>query len=86
MTDLEKWLSEVEARLNAATPGPWRATKMGTQDTYMFSASDDVMLSNAPYDETTCDLSAHDFELIAHSRTDLERAVKVIRELMARGE
>lgn len=62
--NLSDWLKEVRARIEAATPGPWQAKESMYKNR--------VAVINGPTDYMT------DAEFIAHSRTDLPRALDII--------
>lgn len=90
MTDTE--LAEIEARANAATPGPWRVGHAETWHVFgdvgnpelMAPACGRVLLrANEHYRH------GHDMAFIAHARADvpaLVAEVRRLRELVARAE
>ncbi len=83
MTPLHSWLSEVEARLKGATPGPWIFERAAHDSgEFSYERNDDhalIALYETNFEKPM--KAKFDSDFIAHSREDLERAVKVIREM-----
>lgn len=83
MTPLHSWLSEVEARLKGATPGPWIFERVAHDSgEFSYERNDDhalIALYETNFEKPM--KAKFDSDFIAHSREDLERAVKVIREM-----
>ncbi len=94
-TPLQTWLAEVKERLAKATPGPWIN---GRSDGSRKASSDagatiskkinchsdeDIVAGGMNFDEMAAGvLEAVDAEFIAHSPTDLTKAVRIIEELI----
>ena len=74
MSDEE--LGEIEARLNAATPGPWRSFIEGRDHTrgssFIRTQGDDIELSGA---------TDADQDFIAHARQDIALLLDEVRRL-----
>lgn len=85
MTDLEKWLNEVEARLNAAPGKNWEFNYSLYTDAGIYINDLDtrvfVKVESPLYGQSLVDLT----KFLANSRADLERAVKVIRKIQSLG-
>jgi hypothetical protein len=62
----------LRARLEAATPGPWKARYSGPE-LYVFGPRGDLAQIHGPENE-----AAHDADLIAHAPTDLAAALEVV--------
>lgn len=86
MSPILKRLEEIEARLNAATPGPWRVlrdwqaeTKAGEKyETPIYCG---VQLGKAGGFTLPVDANAHhNTFLIAHAPTDLTLLLKIVEE------
>lgn len=67
---LEKYLTEIEARVNNATPGPWRISRLNPLD---------VVTSNMTLDELP--RTEENAFLIAHAPTNLKKLIEVVRVL-----
>jgi hypothetical protein len=69
------YLDEIEARLKAATPGPWRTRDKST----ILSKTDFVAstFDNGPYFDT--ELEETNSNLIAHAPTDLQTLIAIVR-------
>lgn len=75
----DKYLSEIEERCKAATPGPW-TTRFAKSIRYVVSLFDpDRVIGRAICMSRQKARSEDDFEFIAHSRTDIETLVKMVR-------
>jgi len=74
MTKLDKYLKELEERLNAATEGPW---KVVGNDNWKLKGFPQIEMSdeNLTYFPVDCNKNA---KFIAHSRTDVEVLLKII--------
>ncbi|HTW69077.1 MAG TPA: hypothetical protein VME47_04245 [Acetobacteraceae bacterium] len=74
-------LDEIEARLRAATPGPWKSYVEGRDHTsgssFVATPSSDIELAGA---------TVADQDFIAHAREDLPRLLNEVRRLRARGQ
>jgi hypothetical protein len=72
-------LDEIEARLQAAAPGPWKSFVEGRDHTsgssFIATPGSDIELSGA---------TAADQDFIAHARQDLPRLLGEVRRLRAR--
>lgn len=91
MTDLDKWLDEVEKRCEAATDGPWRSDFVGEP----VAVCADFVRKEYPDLVPVAVLPEMDVELregldwianikfIAHARIDLPRALRIIRTMKA---
>lgn len=69
------WISEIEDRLAAATPGPWEIDNDGVNG---------KIASVGPvygYDYDSLEITADDADLIAHAPADLARLVAEVRRL-----
>ena len=80
MTELEKYLAEVKARAEAATPGPWQRGGSGTviadvggDSAFDIIATEDVGLCK-DFENT---------EFIMHARTDVDRLVAMVEAARA---
>jgi hypothetical protein len=69
-------LDAIEARLEAATPGPWRASVDGPYQ--MRVAETDTMNVYASVN-VEIDMQTDDAELIAHAPSDLALLLKLVR-------
>ena len=86
-------LAEIEARANAATEGPWRASTGRTYDTttgkaapvehYVSRGDDDVGIASDVCDSRTGEQSEPNALFIAHARTDVPALVAEVRRLTA---
>ena len=78
-------LAAINARAEAATPGPWRAPKRERLEPVVFFASGDAadviqgVAGNSPGKHIG--LSPEDAEFIAHSREDVPALVAEVRRL-----
>lgn len=76
MTDQD--LRELQARCDAASPGPWKAWVEGRDHTsgssFVQTGAEDIEMSGA----TTAD-----FEFIAHARQDVPRLLAEVQRLQA---
>lgn len=87
---LTDWLAKVRGRIEKATPGPWakhkrfRAKYWQVLHPHMSSIAPPwASPSRATFGKTaTATFDECDAEFIAHSRTDLEKAVRVIEVLL----
>jgi len=70
-----KWLKEIEARLKAATPGPW------VYDSYsrIFAEHGNVAKVPTVAGDTATKQGAEDAEFIAHSPADVARLIEALR-------
>ena len=88
MTDLTDHLDEIEARAEAATPGPWRASLLDGV-TYEDGSSSHVAgiypgsTSGPPPVFVTNSIDRRDAEFIAASRTDVPALLAEVRRLQA---
>ena len=83
-----EWLDEIEARANAATPGPWRPVY---EDAFNPAEDDDVdkrdayWVAGPDYVERTYDgysfWNKADAEFVAAAREDIPRLCRGVREL-----
>lgn len=71
-----KFLAEIESRLNAATPGPWK------RDDYSHSDNGTEVSEVMGPDQYHSYFAIPDAEFIAHSRMDVEKLVKALRVAM----
>lgn len=81
MTALTKFISEIEERLGAAEEGPWKSREYGgdyvvEQSIYPFES---IAVAMEIYPECVIHLKKGNSDLIAHSRTDLELCVAIIK-------
>ena len=89
----ERELAEIEARANAATPGPWCASTGRTYDTttgkvahvehYVSRGDDDVGIASDVCDSRTGEQSEPNARFIAAARTDVPALVAEVRRLTA---
>ena len=72
----------IEARANAATPGPWTAETTGVAggDHWYVCDEGEAIASISCNDGTNEDQREPDAEFIAHSRTDIPRLLAAVRE------
>jgi hypothetical protein len=74
-----KFLDEIEARLNRATPGPWTMLyTFGSKDLPSAIVHGDESRTILDWTEKS-NSSCDDVEFIAHSRTDIEKLLKALR-------
>ncbi len=92
---LPKWiksrlmkLDEIEARLNAATPGPWKWEIDASDGTNALVSSDESVIGRAVlWGQDKNDYGAHirvteeDAEFMAHVRSDMEYLMAEIKKL-----
>lgn len=82
MSTLDEWLTQIEDRAAAATPGPWAVEQWET----VFSVHQDRNEPITGPSVARCDYGPHegstDAEFIAHSRTDVEDMVKALRAVL----
>lgn len=73
---IDKWIEEIEARAELATPGPWISFVEGRSHTsgssFIRTANNDIELSGA---------TPHDQDFIAHARQDVIALTQEIRRL-----
>jgi len=79
----EKFLSECESRLRKATPAPWYVD--GTEvrhdfDPYSEETDCSVQICEVHRISDELDRKKDDREFIAHSRSDIERLIQIVRE------
>lgn len=72
-------LDQIEARLRAATPGPWKSFVEGRDHT-----SGSSFIQTPDSDIESCGATAADQDFIAHARQDLPRLLAEVRRLRAR--
>ena len=79
LTDTD--LAEIEARLRAATAGPWKSYVEGRDHTsgssFVATPASDIELTGA---------TVADQDFIAHAREDLPRLLEQVRRLHAPGQ
>lgn len=76
------FISEIEARLNAATPGPWH--RVDKSRNVVSSQSHPICEVSAAYHRQTVHGTGKDEEFIAHAPQDLRRLIDYARELEAK--
>lgn len=87
MTKLNKYLKEVEERLNAATEGPWQDCNGdefagSTIEGISSQHKADIIVNCGLYgDYKSGVITKNDSKFIANSRTDVEVLLKIIEEL-----
>ena len=81
MTITNDELREIEARTNAATPGPWKATPHGS-NVFVLWDGDKVRLNGriCTVDDVV-QSSFTDAEFVAHARTDVPALLSEVRRL-----
>lgn len=90
MTKLNKYLQEIEERLNAATPGPWFSDGVAYVTNHNHMIVDDVddeylkIRARGTGSGLTTDQQVANLELIAHGRQDLEVLRKMVKLLFKR--
>lgn len=77
----EQELEKIEARANAATPGPWGTGTGYEQSKRGNYVHDGHRIVCAEQDETDCVLATEDAEFIAHARADVPALVAEVRRL-----
>lgn len=77
-------LNEIEARANAATPGPWEAGCNDRHVLYVTTENEEFCAEHGPelYDSQGF-FSDDDTEFIAHARTDVPALVAALRAVLA---
>lgn len=75
MSDLA-WLDEIEARAEAATPGPWGLKKYGGIGAGAFYINP-VLINVEGWEDCT----GADLAFLAHAREDVPRLCQAVREL-----
>ena len=88
MTNLSTWMREMEQRIGKATPEPWKwerpwkpDSSMSVYDGSMGCLEPDVLWFGMDGEEGIYCPNKNDSELIAHSRTDLRKALEIIHEM-----
>ncbi len=77
---LTSLLSEIEARLKNATPGPWDyPARTGNLYVCFGEVRDDVILQAVTHRQEVLALARPNMELIAHAPADLARLVEAVR-------
>lgn len=78
-------LDEIEARANAATPGPWEAGCNDRHVLYVTTENEEFCAEYGPelYDSQGF-FSDDDTEFIAHARTDVPALVAALRAVLER--
>lgn len=71
-----KYLAEIKARADAATPGPWEYSECASE---IWSESGDTVISGV--DWGGCAISASDADFIAQARTDIPALVAEVERL-----
>lgn len=74
---MSKYLDQIEARLKAATPGPWQVHGMDNTGVYNEEEDEHIVWQHIPYEETGTEPCNAQF--IAHSRTDCEVLLRRLR-------
>ena len=80
MSDLDRWLEETQARCDAATEGPWKVGPV------MDENGDEIAGIYLPGEQQAAIVSyaiIEDDAFIANARTDLPRALVIIRQMKA---
>ena len=80
MTDMEKRLQEIEARAEAATPGPWESGEREIRESFRGKA---VAFANSVSDTWDQYQARKNARFIAHSREDTDWLVAGFRESQA---
>lgn len=79
MNDLDKFLAEAQARADAATPGPWEVRchtdEEGCENWHIYPIDEESAYDRTYHDDTP------EIRFIAAARTDLPRALALIRVL-----
>lgn len=78
MSKLEKYLAEVEARVNSATSGPWECVENSVSHDFYVKSTDGHCLLIA-LSRTGREVESSEF--IAHAREDVPKLISIIREL-----
>lgn len=83
MTTLTDWLDQAQARVDAATPGPWSTTHGPTEHPRVWGPDDDdaepiaLVLGFLEPDDAKATA-----ELVAHARTDLPAVLTALRAVL----
>ena len=75
----EREVEEIEARADAATPGPWLVTDGQYIDQYDHHPNGIRLLSEGDYDANYHVFSQYDVAFIAHARTDIPALCRTLR-------
>lgn len=81
MTDLD--LDAIDARVNAARPGPWTWCRTTAGSYSSLDSGDDEVLSAQGHVDGWIDSDDADAEFIAHAREDIPALIARIRQLEA---
>lgn len=74
-------LTEIQARADNATDGPWEAIAEGDHESRVVAAGDDMALCLDCH--TQAGVEPSDAEFISHARTDVPRLVAALQAVLA---
>lgn len=82
MTDITERLAEIEARVEAATEGSWRARGSQVDPSWKWAAGvESTSLDPGEVDTTVAEVvDGPDAEFIAHARTDVPWLIEQVRQ------